>query len=463
MTSAPGEPEGQPDTEEISTDVIVVGSGAGGSGAALAAVSAGATVVMLEKQPHAGGSAVFSAGSFWTFEHAATYAKLAPLGDRAMQHKMHSQHHAAAEFIRSIGVEIADKPRQAGNKHGISYKVDIIGLLATARRAVAEAGGQVLLGTAATGLIWDGDRVAGVLARDRAGSTRRIGARAVVLATGGFQGDRELLTRYLGPNAGRLLIRSNPGSVGDGLRIAQDAGAAATRDMSSFYGHLIPVPVTAFGPDDFRPLAQYYSEMALLVGADGRRLADETLGDSVLSQAVLQAPHARGVLIFDEHVRQRHVVSEPFPGVGLVDRLERAIAAGARHACSSTLHGLVSQVGKWGIDAGTLTRTIGAYSAAVRAKATQAAGITVSPEAREPQTPPFYALAVQPAITFTFGGIRASRNGEVLDRNGQPVPGLFAGGADVGGISHTGYAGGLAPCFITGMWAGASAAAQSRG
>ncbi|MEV1176869.1 FAD-binding protein, partial [Nonomuraea sp. NPDC049784] len=90
-----------------------------------------------------------------------------------------------------------------------------------------------------------------------------------------------------------------------------------------------------------------------------------------------------------------------------------------------------------------------------------ARGVPVAPSARPPQTGPFYALMVQPSITFTFGGVRTNTDGAVLDHDGRPVPGLFAAGADIGGLSNYGYAGGLAPGYISGRWAGRSAAARA--
>jgi predicted oxidoreductase len=68
---------------------------------------------------------------------------------------------------------------------------------------------------------------------------------------------------------------------------------------------------------------------------------------------------------------------------------------------------------------------------------------------------------VQPSITFTFGGVRTNSSGEALDHDGRPIPGVYAAGADIGGLSNYGYAGGLAPGYITGRWAGLAAAARA--
>jgi succinate dehydrogenase/fumarate reductase flavoprotein subunit len=74
------------------------------------------------------------------------------------------------------------------------------------------------------------------------------------------------------------------------------------------------------------------------------------------------------------------------------------------------------------------------------------------------RTPPYYALEVQPTITFTLGGIAIDHNTSVMNSAGEGIPGLYAAGADLGGFSNYGYAGGLAPAHITGTIAGGNAA-----
>jgi predicted oxidoreductase len=82
----------------------------------------------------------------------------------------------------------------------------------------------------------------------------------------------------------------------------------------------------------------------------------------------------------------------------------------------------------------------------------------------EPITdPPFHALEVQPAITFPFGGLRVDPDGRVLNRDGAPVPGLFAAGADAGGLQDVRYVGGLALGLVFGPRAARTAIAESGG
>src|SRR5262249_29903867 len=157
-------------------------------------------------------------------------------------------------------------------------------------------------------------------------------SRAVLLATGGFQGDRELVKTFLGWDADRALVRSNPGSVGDGFRMARDVGAAASSGLGTFYGHTIPSPLDEWAPEHFLPITQYPSGWCILVNRLGRRFHDEALGDEVANQLTLRQPGARGVLLCDESVRRERVVGAPYPHGQVIDRFEYARKLGARVA-----------------------------------------------------------------------------------------------------------------------------------
>jgi succinate dehydrogenase/fumarate reductase flavoprotein subunit len=462
LTSAT-QSDAEPADRELTTDVLVVGRGASGSGAPLQALRVGARVMVLEKRAVNGGSASVSAGGFWTFEDFEAFRALAPDGDPAMQQKLVDSFPAAVEFLRSAGITVAGRPHLTQANMGISYKIEIQDLLDHALDAVRSEGGSVLLGTAARSLLWNGREVEGVIAVGAGGARLRINARSVALASGGFQGSPEILARYVGLNYDQLLLRSNPGSVGDGFRLASSVAASGTKGMSDFYGHLIASPVISFDSNEFRPLTQYHSSASILVNVRGWRIMDETIGDAVLAQVIVRQPNARGVLVFDDHVRRTDASKEPAPGVGDVDRFAYAEAKGARVACAPTLEALIDEVATWGIERAELNRTVHEYCGAIENRRPFARGVPVASTARAPQTGPYYAVDVRPAITFTFGGIRASVDGEVLDHDGVTIPGLFAGGGHVGGISGVGYAGGLAPCFIAGMWAGDSAARWARG
>lgn len=454
-------PRGQ-NTAGTQAHVVVVGSGVSGSSAALHAARSGARVTLVEKSSTPGGSAALSAGMFWTAPDADSYNRRIPLGKPGHGAALVGDFEEALEELRQMGVQVAEQPTKNIMTFGIGYSTDIQGILQYCRTQVVASGGTVLTGAPVVGLLRDGAApgggIRGVTARLGSGEVLDIEADAVVLATGGFQGDPEALTRYLGANADRLLFRSNPGSVGDGLTLGRQAGAGGSKGMSTFYGHLLPWPVRRFTAEQFLPYSQYYSGHTVFVNLRGERFADETKGDELLNQDLTFQPEARGVLIFDDHVYRTEATQEPFPGLGAVDRFATAIEAGGKHHSANTLEALLDAVAAWGVDRANLGATLDAYIASATSGGGPALGIPVSPEARAPQTGPFHALMVQPSITFTFGGLSTTTRGEVLDPDGRAIPGLFSAGADAGGLSNYGYAGGLAPGYITGRWAGRSAA-----
>ena len=112
-------------------------------------------------------------------------------------------------------------------------------------------------------LIRDQDRVTGVRYSHR-GEVRTASAAGVVLATGGFQGDPELKQTFIGSGADDIAVRSNPHSVGDGFRLGTSVGAAASRHLSSFYGHTLPSPLP-ISPEVFLRLTLYFSAYGVIV------------------------------------------------------------------------------------------------------------------------------------------------------------------------------------------------------
>jgi succinate dehydrogenase/fumarate reductase flavoprotein subunit len=397
-------------------DLVVVGGGQAGLAAGAAAAEHGLSVVVLEKAGRIGGSAHFSAGILWTAPDVETMRRLLPDGDPELGRVLVEGFEPAIAKARDAGVPVTE--RWTGHLgFGVAYRTDIHALHAHWAAKIED----LRLNTPVKRLLMDGDRVAGVVA-----GGEELEARSVLLASGGFQGDKALVKQFLGWDADRILVRSNAGSVGDGFRLAQSAGAAASSGLGTFYGHTVASPLSAFEPHSYLPLAQYHSKWCILVNRLGQRYHDETLGDEVANQLTLRQPGARGVLLCDEVVRRERVVSAPYPHGQVIDRFEHARSLGARITSADTVEALVAAVGEWGVDTAALTRTLGAY--------------TGPNTLREP---PFWAVEFQPTITFSLGGVRVDAWGRVLDRDGTAIAGLYAAGGDAGGLQGPHYVAGL--------------------
>jgi succinate dehydrogenase/fumarate reductase flavoprotein subunit len=397
-----------------------------GLAAGARAAELGLRVVVAEKQAALGGAAMLSAGIVWTAPDLDTLRRVVPDADPAIAEALVDGFEPAVEAVRAQGVAVSDRwSGQMG--FGIAYHVDVPALLACWRERIEDAGGEVLTDTPVVRLV-DGGAVT---------ARCEVRAGAVLLATGGFQGSRELVRELIGPGAEEMPLRALPASAGDGLRMARAAGAADSERLHTFYGHLAPHPLERFEPSDFLPLTQYHSRDGVLVNRAGRRFCDETRGDEVSNQAALRQPGRRAVLVCDEPVRRR-AIAPPYPHGAAVDRFAAAATSGARMATATTVDQLADHLAGWGVDRTELSPTLHA--------------------AEQLREPPLHAVEVQPTITFTLGGVRTDADGRALDRAGTPVPGLWVAGADAGGLQGPGYVGGLALGLVLGRRAAESIA-----
>jgi len=228
----------------------------------------------------------------------------------------------------------------------------------------------------------------------------------LLLATGGFQGDPGLVQRFVAP-AAPLRLRANPWSAGDGLRTALDRGAARSEGLDEFYGR--NMADVDFGEPGFVPLAQVYGRFARIFNEDGEEFvegAEVSWSEVDLVQATARQPGARAWYLLGEEALDQRVR----------DRSVREIVAQAP------------------------TRT--------------------DPAELPFETPEDCVVAVRvaAAITHTIGGLRVDEGARVLHEDGSPLDGLYAAGADAGGISTGGYASGLAAALVLGRAAAETAA-----
>ncbi|CAG8406714.1 unnamed protein product [Penicillium salamii] len=410
-----------------------------------------------------------------------TYQKLrdwVPNGDPALQKAWLKDYLPAVQWMRENGVPTADR-FDGIMTIGIGFPVKIPHLHGLHRKRILsnKTRSEVFTNTSVVQLIQQrpgvaGSRITGaVIRRNLPGSTavhHEVKAKMVVLATGGFQGSPDLTSKYLGQGGDNIFVRSNRGSVGDGLKLAIQAGADTSRGMNTYYGHLLAAPLQAkdVNPKDYLPLAQYQSKYCLLLNEAGRRFADESTGDEIVNQYLAKQEKRRGFLLFSEKTRAEHCVKALFPNAGDIDRLQKAREHGCNVGSSVTLAGLVEILQGWGVSHSQARRTIEEYDQVVRFGNKSIA--LDAPIGRGGPHPvplvdgegPFYAMEVQPSITFTYGGIAINDKGHALTADQSSIPGLLVAGVDAGGFSNVGYAGGLALAFVTGLWAAREVARQ---
>ena len=449
----------------IEADVVVAGGGMGGLTAACSAQAAGARTVLLEKAPRIGGSAAASGGTIWCATDLEGWLSVQPGGDPALGRALIASFFEGIPWLRRQGVDLQEQSLDTPCRFRrliYACQPDAATAMTVLADRFTAAGGTITVGTGLRDLLLD-DRgaISGVRALGRAGFAT-VTARAVILATGGFQGSPELRARYLGRWADQMVLRGNVYSTGDGFQAALRAGAATAGPFSRFYGHMVPAPPAAVGLHNFAAVKPDFSEYAVFVNLRGERFDDEFLGDEVTVHAAAQQEQALVFLVYDEAIRATYAGPRDDGRDTRADRLQHIRAAGGEILEAPSLAALAHETAaRWGVARDRLLATLEEYNAAARAGDGAALPIPKSGGLLPLETPPFYALRCLPGITFTYGGARVNARAQVLDTGGQPIPGLYAAGADVGGVYTRGYTGGLALGLAFGRIAGRAAAAYA--
>jgi fumarate reductase flavoprotein subunit len=329
----------------------------------------GARPVVLEKGTRPGGSMLLSSGVIWRYRSWDDFRAECPGGDERLQRLVWSRLDDAIAWLESLGAPVVSP--ETGNPRTVGKRFDPAGLT----EALVARVGDVRLGAALA-------EVEG----------------PIVLATGGFQGSRELVARYVAP-AAPLRLRANPWSSGDGLRFALARGAALSAGMDEFYGR--NMPDADFGEADFVRLSQLYGRYARVFDEDGVEFfpGKVSWSETDLVQATARRPGARAWYVLDERALEQRVRD----------------------------------------------RTV--------AEMVALAPTAVTAEELPFPAPPGAKVAVRVAasITHTVGGLRIDDSARVLDRDDRAIDGLYAAGVDAGGISTGGYVSGLAAALVCGL------------
>ena len=487
-------------------DVIVIGGGNAALCAALAAREGTGRVLVLERAPEdeAGGNSRFTAGLLRiVYNGAQDLAQLIDLSKEELERTDFGTYTAdqflddmarvteyrcdpdlteilvkesfpTALWMRKKGLRFtAAWGRQAFKIEGRfkfwgGLTLEAIGggpgLVDSLTQIAKKSGIEIWYSARAVSLIADDEGVHGVVVK-RAGKTTEVKAKAVVLAAGGFQANPEWRTRYLGPLWELAKVRGTRFNTGDAIRMALDIGAAPVGNWSGCHAVAWERNAPEFGDLAVGDQFQKHSyPWGIYINAAGKRFVDEgadfrNYTYAKYGRVILNQPGQFAWQIFDAKVKGQ--LRDEY-------RIKQVTKVTA-----NTLEELVKRLDD--VNAEAALREIKAYNAAVRTdipfnpnikdgRRTEGLAINKSNWANTLDTPPFEAYAVTCGITFSFGGLRINTGAQVINTDGEPIPGLYAAGELVGGIFYFNYPGGsgLTNGAVFGKIAGTSAAKAAR-
>jgi fumarate reductase flavoprotein subunit len=449
--------------------VVVVGAGACGLCAALAATEAGAETLVLERDAVPAGSTALSTGLI----PAAGTALQAALGiddtpelfaaDILAKARGQTDAAMALAVARASGPAVAwlmerhdvvlslvegflypghSRLRMHGTPHRSGRELQSALLAAVARRGI-----DILAGARVADLYAEPDgrvRAVGVVRPD--GARETVGCRALVLACNGFGGDRDMLRRHI-PEIAEADYAGHAGNTGDAVRWGAALGAALA-DMGAYQGH-----GAVAHPHGNTMTWGLITGGGFQVNASGERFSNEAAGYSEQAVEVVRQPGRLAWTIFD--------AAREAPVLGFTDYQEVLALGGIRKA--DTIEGLAQALG---LPEAALARTLAEVEALRAEGGTDRFGRRFSGTA--PLTPPFCGVRVTGALYHTQGGLVVDPGARVLRSGGDALPNLFAGGGAARGLSgpsRWGYlsGNGLLTATVLGRAAGIGAARLAMG
>lgn len=445
---APKEPRSEL-SPHSQADVIVVGAGGAGLTAAVTAAENGASVIVLEKMPTAGGNTLRTSGAFNAVNpnelgedsvdrhFAETLSSGRYRGEPELVRVLTSHAYETLLWLKSKGVDFAAGVYQAfggvyPRAHNSTAPFGAGYVEALVKRA-QELKIPILTEHKVCGFELDSNgRVCAVKVvcdKEQKAFTARKG---VVVACGGFGANAEMCGLF-DPRTRRLPTTNQPGATGEVLRQLEDVGACLT---GMDYIELMPISA-----DGNRIISTVnIVNRVIFIDGEGNRFIDEESVHEVVSNAFMSKNGSHIFSVFDEngHKSMRDDMRSVFDS-----EADKGAVFKER-----TIEDLAIRIG---VPVENLKRSVQRLNEKLRAEK-----LTL--------TPPFYSARLTLAVHYTMGGVRINADAQVLDRSGRIIPGLFAAGEVTGGIHGTNRLGGngIADAFVFGRIAGRTVATLKR-
>jgi fumarate reductase flavoprotein subunit len=449
---------------ELHFPVVIIGAGAAGLIAALAAREAGAEVLVLERDPLPRGSTALSAGLIpaagTRWQAAAGIADTPAQFAADIMKKAHDE--PDPDLAACVAAESARVVEWLADHHGLEFSVitdfnyaghgvhRMHGLPSRAgaelmdrlRGAADRAGVEILCNAHVTGLFADADRrITGVAYRRPDGSTEHVGCDALVLACNGYGGNKSMVAQMI-PEMAAALYFGHPGNQGDAVLWGQALGAA-TRHLSGHQGH-----GSVAHPAGILISWATITAGGIQVNETGARFSDEMQGYSEQAAHVLRQPGGVVWSIFDQRIAG---IARQFEDFRVAEQAGAVLGADTIAELEVATR----------LPAGTLRATLDETARLAHGDGQDRFGrdFTIVP----PLAPPYRAVRVTGALFHTQGGLAVDTGARVRDQQGAALPNLFAAGGAAAGVSGDAASGylsgnGLLVAVSLGFIAGRSAA-----
>ncbi|WBU51277.1 flavocytochrome c [Kosakonia pseudosacchari] len=450
------------DTQEAKRyDVVVVGSGGAGLAAAIQAHDEGASVLIVEKMPTIGGNTIKASAGMNAAEtrfqrvkgiqdskelfYAETLKGGGNKNNPALLRRFVENAPEAIEWLARRGIMLNDITTTGGMSIDRTHRPrdgSAVGgyLISGLVRNVTKRGIDVMLDTSVDDILFEHGEVRGVRLLTEEQESMIVGAKSVIVATGGFSANSAMVVKYR-PDLDGFVTTNHKGATGGGIALLERIGAG-TVDMGEIQIHPTVEQNTSYLISE-----SIRGGGAILVSQQGKRFFNEMSTRDKVSAAIIALPEHYAYIVFDEHVRAKNKAADEYIARGLVTS-----ASSPRELAE-----------KLGIDYHTFLATLERYNGFVEKQHDEDFGRTTALRAPINEGP-FHAIQIAPGVHHTMGGVTINTETEVLNTQNQVIPGAYAAGEVVGGLHGGNRIGGnaVADIIIFGSLAGHQAAMRAK-